>query len=204
MAAGWWVVGSVSRGLGAFGRRRRGDRKSTVAPARIERSATVKYVDPPGWASPAPQTLPSTNQAPRIGDVLVLTPGQFENLTAALLTRIGYTGVQRTGGSGDLGAHSVCRDPQGRTTIVQCKRHAPGSTIGTPVVQTFIGMMAHAPPGRPRPDRLHRRLHSARGRACPAPRRRAHRWRLPPALAPSHQNADWSPVSDGLRRKPAT
>lgn len=91
----------------------------------------------PTWAPP----LNHNAHAPGIGDVLALTPGQFEELTAALLDSIGYTSVQRTGKAGDLGADIVCRDPQGRSTIVQCKRYAPGSTIGTPVVQTFIGMM---------------------------------------------------------------
>jgi restriction system protein len=59
----------------------------------------------------------------------------------ALLRGLRYTAVQRTGKAGDLGTDITCLDPQGRTAIVQCKRYAPGNTIGTPVVQTFIGMM---------------------------------------------------------------
>lgn len=92
----------------------------------------------PVWASPPVQR---TVHAPGIGDVLALTPAQFEELTAILLGSIGFTAVQRTGKAGDLGADITCLDSQGRTAIVQCKRYAPGSTIGTPVVQTFIGMM---------------------------------------------------------------
>ncbi len=75
-----------------------------------------------------------------LDDVLELTPREFEDLTAELLARLGYTGVRRTGGAGDLGADIVCHDPEGRSTIVQCKRFAPGSTVGSKVVQTFIGM----------------------------------------------------------------
>ena len=90
-----------------------------------------------GWEP----TLSRTVHTPRIGDVLALPPGQFEDMTGALVSSLGYTEVRRSGGSGDFGVDLYGRDPQGRTTIVQCKRYAPGSTIGTPVVQTFIGMM---------------------------------------------------------------
>jgi restriction system protein len=72
---------------------------------------------------------------------LTLTPAQFEDMTVNLLSSLGYRDIRRTGGSGDLGADIVCRDLQGRSAIVQCKRYAPGASIGTPVIQTFIGMM---------------------------------------------------------------
>ncbi|HEY8446091.1 MAG TPA: restriction endonuclease [Thermomicrobiales bacterium] len=82
--------------------------------------------------------------APTLGDLLMLEPAQFEDLTARVLTAIGFRDVKRVGGAGDLGADLTCRDLQGRLTIVQCKRFAPGSTVGTPVVQTIIGMqVAH-------------------------------------------------------------
>jgi hypothetical protein len=105
---------------------------------------------------PGPVVIPSRSQlpprgttplqpsihSPGIGDVLALTPGQFEDMTALLLKSLGYTDVERTGKAGDLGADITCRDPNGRTAIVQCKRYGSGATIGTPVVQTFIGMMS--------------------------------------------------------------
>lgn len=75
-----------------------------------------------------------------LGDLLTLRPDQFEELCGRVLVAIGYRDVQRVGGSGDLSADLFARDPQGRTTVVQCKRYAPGSRIGTPVLQSFIGM----------------------------------------------------------------
>ncbi|GIW05091.1 MAG: hypothetical protein KatS3mg059_1711 [Thermomicrobiales bacterium] len=87
-------------------------------------------------------TPPATSVvAPTLGDLLVLTPSQFENLTARVLTALGYKDVTVVGGAGDLAADLSCRDPQGRLTVVQCKRFAPGSSVGTPVIQTFIGMI---------------------------------------------------------------
>lgn len=120
-------------------RRFRGSRFSIPSAALLPASR----VDPASWDVPEAWTAartPSSVIGPTIGDVLDLTPREFEDLTAELLARLGYTGVRRTGGAGDLGADIVCRDPEGRSTIVQCKRFAPGSTVGSKVVQTFIGM----------------------------------------------------------------
>ncbi|MEA2512350.1 MAG: restriction system protein [Thermomicrobiales bacterium] len=97
----------------------------------------------PQWdwsTATTPSSPPSQAPAPSLGDLLTLTPAQFEEATLNLLVGIGYKDARRMGGSGDLGADIVCRDPHGRSTIVQCKRYAPGSTIGTPDIQTFIGM----------------------------------------------------------------
>ncbi len=93
----------------------------------------------PASAPPVPAPPPIIT-APSLGDLLTLTPAQFEELTLTVLVALGYTDARRSGGAGDLGADVVCRDAQGRSTIVQCKRYAPGSTIGTPDIQTFIGM----------------------------------------------------------------
>ncbi|PWT76993.1 MAG: hypothetical protein C5B60_03390 [Chloroflexi bacterium] len=46
-----------------------------------------------------------------------------------------------TGGGGDLAADIVCYDATGQKTVVQCKRYAPGNLVGSPEIQTFIGMM---------------------------------------------------------------
>lgn len=48
--------------------------------------------------------------------------------------------MRRVGGSGDLNADVTARDPQGRSVVVQCKRYAVGNRIGSPAIQTFIGM----------------------------------------------------------------
>lgn len=78
---------------------------------------------------------------PALGDVLTLTPAQFEETTRDLLTAIGFQNMTRCGGSGDLGVDIKGSDRQGRSVVVQCKRFAPGAQVGTPLIQSFIGMM---------------------------------------------------------------
>lgn len=72
--------------------------------------------------------------------LMELTPGEFEDEVADLLRSLGFTSVDVCGGASDLQADIVATDPDGYTTIVQCKRYAPGRTIGSPVIQSFIGM----------------------------------------------------------------
>lgn len=75
-----------------------------------------------------------------LGDMLELTPTEFEELVGKALGSMGYTNVNRVGGAGDLGADLTATDPQGRSAIVQCKRYTPGSKVGSPTLQSFIGM----------------------------------------------------------------
>jgi restriction system protein len=93
----------------------------------------------PTYAPPAP--APVALGYPTIGDVLTLTAAQFEDLCRDLLTACGFQGMTRCGGAGDLGADVKGRDRQGRSVIVQAKRYAPGNQVGSPVLQSFIGMM---------------------------------------------------------------
>lgn len=75
-----------------------------------------------------------------LGDMLTMTPQEFEEFTGEALSAMGYTNVNRVGGSGDLAADLTATDPQGRSAIVQCKRYTPGSKVGSPALQQFIGM----------------------------------------------------------------
>lgn len=75
-----------------------------------------------------------------IGELLMLTPTQFEEAIANLLNDHGYRNVQRVGGAGDLGVDITCRDPQGRSVAVQCKRYGPGKRVASKDLQLFIGM----------------------------------------------------------------
>lgn len=77
-----------------------------------------------------------------LGDMLAMTPTEFEELTGRALEAMGYTEMKVQGGSGDLSADLTGFDPQGRSVIVQCKRYAPGNNVGSPSLQQFIGMMA--------------------------------------------------------------
>lgn len=76
-----------------------------------------------------------------IGELLMLTPGEFEEAIAQGLRDRGYAHVQRRGGPGDLGVDITCVDPAGERLAVQCKRYAPGNLVGSREVQLFIGMV---------------------------------------------------------------
>lgn len=76
-----------------------------------------------------------------LGDMLALSPGEFEEAVCGILRTQGYSKVQRVGGSGDLNADITARDRHGQFVVAQCKRYAPGQRIGSPAIQTFIGMM---------------------------------------------------------------
>lgn len=76
-------------------------------------------------------------------DLLRLTPTQFEHAVMELLRAWGYRDLRHTGGGGDLAADITGRTPDGaQAVVVQCKRYAPGHTVGSPEVQMFIGMLA--------------------------------------------------------------
>lgn len=82
-------------------------------------------------------------QMKSLGDILVLTPGEFEKLTGKVLEANGFHDIQIVGGSGDLGVDIFAWDQLGYKYAVQCKRYAPGNTVGSPTIQTFFGMMFH-------------------------------------------------------------
>lgn len=84
----------------------------------------------------------SCMRARTLGEMLALDPSQFEEFVADVLRRQSFKNVRRVGGSGDLNADVVARDSNGRSVVVQCKRYKPGNRIGSPAIQTFIGMVA--------------------------------------------------------------
>jgi restriction endonuclease Mrr len=79
--------------------------------------------------------------AQHIGNLLALSPREFELTVGSLLQAQGYQQVRHTGASGDLAADLHAFSPQGEYVVVQCKRYAPGQKVGTPDIQKFIGMM---------------------------------------------------------------
>ncbi|MFE5588552.1 restriction endonuclease, partial [Kitasatospora sp. NPDC056531] len=62
---------------------------------------------------------------------------EFERACADLLVRDGFTQVQHSGRSGDLGADVIARDHLGRKVVVQCKHYS--RPVGSRDVQTFNG-----------------------------------------------------------------
>jgi HJR/Mrr/RecB family endonuclease len=75
-----------------------------------------------------------------IDQLHALSPYEFEAYVRDLLSRLGYRDLRLNGGAGDLGVDIWGRTPEGRTAAIQCKRYAPGKNIGSPMIQTFIGM----------------------------------------------------------------
>ncbi len=76
-----------------------------------------------------------------LSGLLSLSPVQFELAIRDLLCFWGFPYAQHTGRGGDLAADIICRDAAGYVTVVQCKRYSPGNLVGSPDVQTFIGMI---------------------------------------------------------------
>lgn len=75
--------------------------------------------------------------------LLALTPGDFEVAIGELFRSLGYQRLRRVGGAGDLGVDLEGYDPDGRAVIVQCKRYASQNRIGSPAIQSFLGMVVH-------------------------------------------------------------
>ncbi len=79
-----------------------------------------------------------------LGDLLSLTPPEFEQAVAGVLARSSYRKVRVVGRAADLGVDIACFDRKGRPVVVQCKRHAPGIAVGSGEVQRFLGSIMHA------------------------------------------------------------
>ncbi len=75
-----------------------------------------------------------------LSNFYALSPSQFEDAVGDVLRSLGYRDVRRVGGAGDLAADIWCRDAEGRSVVVQCKRYGAAVNIGSPVMQSFIGM----------------------------------------------------------------
>jgi restriction system protein len=82
-------------------------------------------------------------RAKTLQEMLDLTPANFERAIGTLLSDIGYSDVKNIGRSGDQGIDLLCRDPNGRSCGVQCKRYAPGRTIGSPELRRFLGSLVY-------------------------------------------------------------
>lgn len=65
-----------------------------------------------------------------------ISPYDFEEFVARLLSHNGYTQVDTTPASGDKGADVIAIDPNGRKTCFQCKHYK--NSVGTAAVQEVI------------------------------------------------------------------
>ncbi|GGX90850.1 restriction endonuclease [Streptomyces minutiscleroticus] len=69
----------------------------------------------------------------------LLDPDEFERAVAGLCERDGCADVEVVGGAGDLGADVLATAPDGRRTVVQCKRYGDGNKVGSQDLQRFGG-----------------------------------------------------------------
>jgi restriction system protein len=79
-------------------------------------------------------------RARHLDALLAVSPTEFEQTIAVLLSASGCVDVTRAGGPGDLTADITCRDANGRYLIVQCKQYSPNQKVGSVAMQQFIGM----------------------------------------------------------------
>ena len=93
-------------------------------------------------------TLQGTLRADLLARILENTPTFFEGLIVDLLVAMGYGGsrrdaARRLGGAGDGGIDGVIdEDRLGLDRVyVQAKRYSPGTAIGRPDVQAFVGSL---------------------------------------------------------------
>lgn len=70
-----------------------------------------------------------------------LSPKDFELAMCDLLALMNYRDVKHTGRAGDLCVDLTATAPHGKHIVAQCKRYAPERPVGSPEVQTFIGMV---------------------------------------------------------------
>ncbi len=79
----------------------------------------------------------------RLGELLTMSPAEFEGAVAELFRALGYRDVKHIGGSGDLGVDLTAIAPNGQRVIVQCKRYSPGNKVGSPAVQNLMGAVVN-------------------------------------------------------------
>ncbi|MGW2544829.1 restriction endonuclease [Kitasatospora sp. NPDC001574] len=78
-------------------------------------------------------------QLRHIGPFLTMSPKEFEHALAVLCRRDGCTKVTVVGGAGDLAADVLATTPTGRRILIQAKRYAPSTLVGSQDVQKVNG-----------------------------------------------------------------
>ncbi|MDH6125053.1 restriction endonuclease [Kitasatospora sp. GP82] len=74
-----------------------------------------------------------------IAGYLTMDDKEFERALAFLCERDGCRNVQVVGGAGDLAADVIATVPDGRRIVIQAKRFAPTTKVGSPDVQKVNG-----------------------------------------------------------------
>ncbi|MBU1188516.1 MAG: restriction endonuclease [Gammaproteobacteria bacterium] len=77
-----------------------------------------------------------------------LSPREFEELTAELLDRLGFQGIQLTPRSGDGGRDVVATKRVNDIPIImafECKRYSQNNKIGLDIMRSLLGTITHGP-----------------------------------------------------------
>jgi len=78
-----------------------------------------------------------------LGDLLAMTPTEFERAIADILPSLGFVDVEHTGNAGDFGVDIQCLTRSQRTVIVHCKQNWVSKKVPRREVQTFLGALMH-------------------------------------------------------------
>lgn len=110
------------------------------APMRDDWDTIRRTAQPPPPAKPRAEDNEERLEAARsLHSLLALSPSDFEECVASIFRRLGWRDLRRVGGPGDVAADLIGTDPDGRRTVVQCKRF-DHTAVGSPVVQTVLAM----------------------------------------------------------------
>lgn len=130
-----------------------GSLPTTLPMAADERSRDLKELELSSTATPdeqlgqAYQLIESEVRTQLLERILGQTPEFFENLVVTLLSTMGYGSsdalAQAVGKSGDGGIDGIIhQDKLGLDVVyIQAKRYAPGSAVGRPELQSFVGAL---------------------------------------------------------------
>lgn len=75
-----------------------------------------------------------------VKDLLELSPGEFEEMTAELYRALGYES-KKIGSVGDHGVDVLVKNKSGKKMVVQCKRWR--KQVGEPIIREFYGTVQH-------------------------------------------------------------
>lgn len=93
-----------------------------------------------GFLNPRGTNNARLERARQLGELLALSPKEFEQTMGMLLKLMGFPRVECVGGAGDLSVDLRGMDQRGAYFVAQCKRYAPEHKVGSIDVQQFIGM----------------------------------------------------------------
>jgi Restriction endonuclease len=129
-------------------RRRSSSAEEGTSEALADLNAEAAAITPDELIDTAAKTLTATLEADLLERLRTVHPAQFEQIVVDLLIAMGFGGGdpemgQRLGRTADGGIDGVIQeDALGLDAVyIQAKRYQDGNTVGSPVVQAFVGSL---------------------------------------------------------------